>query len=332
VILAGDIGGTKTILGLFEEAGPNLNALSSGEYRTTHFSSLEEIIAAFLGPERSESVHAACFGVAGPVVSGRAMLTNLGWSIEEAALAAALPAADIALINDVQATAIGALHLELNELHVLNEGAKRTEPANIAVIAAGTGLGEGFLFWDGTRYHAGASEGGHVDFAPRNATECELLRVLRVRLGRHVSYERLLSGSGLTAIYQFAREHSGRAEPPWLSARLANGDVAAVIADAALAGDDSVCKAALECFVEIYGAEAGNLALKVLALGGVFVAGGIAPKILAEIRRGAFMRAFTAKGRFAPLLSTIPVKIVLNRTAALLGAAYHAQERCVGCG
>jgi glucokinase len=193
------------------------------------------------------------------------------------------------MINDVQATAIGALHLKPDELHILNEGMTRREPANIPLIAAGTGLGEGFLFWDGTRYHAVASEGGHVDFAPRNATECDLLRFLRVRLGEHVSYERVLSGSGLLELYHFARERSGRPEPAWLSARFAGGDAAAVIADVALAGDDPNCRAALESFAELYGAEAGNLALKVLALSGLFVAGGIAPKILAELQRGGHL-------------------------------------------
>ncbi|MCW5773333.1 MAG: glucokinase [Rhodospirillaceae bacterium] len=325
MILAGDIGGTKTVLGLFEEGGAGLRLERETEYPSAAYASLEAMIAEFLKEPARVPLHRACFGIAGPVVGGRAKLTNLPWVVETRGLAEALQTARIALLNDLQATALGAIHLEPSALHVLNPGKPRSEPATIAVIAAGTGLGEGFLFWDGTRHRPGASEGGHVDFAPRNAAEGELLDFLRARFGGHVSYERVLSGPGLVHLYEFERRRSGAPEPDWLAPRLANGGAAAV-AEVALAGQDPACVSALQRFAAIYGSEAGNLALKVFALGGVFVAGGIAPKILPALGDGAFMQAFTAKGRFAPLLGDIPVRVVLNPRAALIGAAHFARD------
>lgn len=327
MILAGDIGGTKTVLGLFEESGGTLHMSHNGEYASAAHPSLEVIVADFLGRVQTAPPRAACFGIAGPVVAGRAQLTNLSWVVDARHLAQALPATRVTLLNDLQATALGALRLEERELHVLNRGTPPAEPSTIAVIAAGTGLGEAYLFWDGTAWRPGASEGGHVDFAPRNADESALLDFLRERFHGHVSYERILSGPGLANLYAFERQRRGVAEPGRLSARTAGGDAAAAIAAEALTGGDAACVAALGRFVEIYGSEAGNLALKLFALGGVYVAGGIAPKILEVLEDGRFMRAFAAKGRFAPMLAAIPVTVVLNPRAALIGAAHFAARQ-----
>ena len=323
MILAGDIGGTKTILGLFEPVGGALAARRERTYVSAAQPSLEAMIADFLGGDGAGAVTAACFGVAGAVLGGRAKLTNLPWTASRDGVAALLPKARVSLVNDVQATGFGALHLGPEALEVLNDGTAPAEPGNMAVIAAGTGLGEGFLFWDGARYRPAASEGGHADFAPRSETEVELYRFLAGRYDR-VSYERILSGPGVAALYAFERARGGAAPAPALAARLAEGDPAVAITQAALAREDGSCIAALDRFCEIYGAEAGNLALKVLAVSGVIVAGGIAPRILPILRGGAFLRGFTAKGRFARMLERIPVKVVLETRAALIGAAYLA--------
>lgn len=325
MILAGDIGGTKTILGLFEQSGGGFALVREHTYASAAAPSLEAMIADFLGAGDAANVEAACFGVAGAVLGGKVKLTNLPWTASRDGVAAMLPGARVSLVNDVQATAFGALKLAPDKLHVLNEGAPPAEPGNVAVIAAGTGLGEGFLFWDGARYRPAASEGGHADFAPRSDAEIELYRFLAARHGR-VSYERILSGPGLAALYEFERGRSGRAPSPALAARLAAGDPAAAVTDAAIARDDECCIAALDRFCEIYGAEAGNLALKTLATSGLFVAGGIAPRILPVLRASAFMQAFTAKGRFGDMLARVPVKVVLETRVALIGAAHLAAD------
>jgi glucokinase len=325
VILAGDIGGTKTILGLFEPGSGGLSLAREHTYASAAAPSLEAMIADFLGAGGAANVEAACFGVAGAVLGGKVKLTNLPWTASRDGVAAMLPGARVILVNDVQATAFGALKLPANKLHVLNEGTPPAEPGNIAVIAAGTGLGEGFLFWDGARYHPAASEGGHADFAPRTDAEIELYRFLAARHGR-VSYERILSGPGLAALHEFERARSGRAPSPALAARLAAGDPAAAVTEAALAREDDGCIAALGRFCEIYGAEAGNLALKTLATSGVVIAGGIAPRILPVLMKSAFLQAFTAKGRFGEMLARVPVKVVLETRVALIGAAHLAVE------
>ncbi len=323
MILAGDIGGTKTALGLYTRSGAGLAAVRTEEFPSRNFASLEAVAAAFLREAEKAQLRAACFAVAGPVIAGAAQLTNLPWTVDAAALAAIT--ARVSVINDLQAAALGSLHLEPADFCTLaggNPGAR----GNIAVIAAGTGLGEAFLVWDGRRHIAVACEGGHADFAPRGDEEIALLQHLARETGGHVSYERVLSGAGLVRIYRFLRQQSGEPQPDWLTLRLAAGDPAAVISEIALAGADPVCVRALEMFVSIYGAEAGNLALKVFALGGVVVAGGIASKILGELQKGGFVSAFTAKGRFAGLMQSMPVKVVLNRHVSLIGAAYHAAE------
>ncbi|WP_435018758.1 glucokinase [Tundrisphaera sp. TA3] len=330
MILAGDIGGTKTTLALFEIVGPKLRATEhvatfpSGEHAT-----FGEILSAFLAEiPAGTTIDACCLGVAGAVLDGRVETTNLPWEIDEPSLAEAVGAPRATLLNDLEATAYGMIHLDLGELHVLNTGTSRRRRGNVAVIAAGTGLGEATLFWDGRHFQPIASEGGHSDFAPRNPREVELLQYLWTKFGGHASYERVLSGAGIVNLYEFLRVSGNAPEPSWLSDRFAEADdPAIVISQAGLKGEDANCVAALDMFAEIYGAEAGNLALNCLAVGGVFVGGGIAPKLLdALTNNDAFMRGFTAKGRFSEFMERFHVSVSLNPRAALLGAAYYAIE------
>lgn len=322
MILAGDIGGTKTVLSLFERAGAGLRNTRSQVYPSADYAGLEEILDAFLQGEKS-ALEAAGFGVAGPVLDGRATPTNLPWrALEASKLAARVGLRDAVLLNDLQAAAYGMLVLPEQDFVQLNPGVDADRRANMAVVAAGTGLGEALLVWDGSRHVAVATEGGHVDFSPRSDEEIGLLQFLRSEFGR-VSAERILAGPGLHNVYRFVRARAG-SEPVWLSERMAREDPSAVVSQLAMEGGDPVCVRALQLFVSLYGAEAGNLALKVLATGGVWVGGGIAPKILPALRGGAFMQAFRAKGRFEELLSAIPVRVALNPEAPILGAAHRA--------
>lgn len=320
MILAGDIGGTKTVLGLFEEAGDRLHTVREDTFPSRNYSALEEILNQFLGPGSCPPLRAACFGVAGPVIEGRSQLTNLPWELDERRLATALSIPRVHLLNDLEAAAFGMLHLEPSDLCVLQPG--RTRKGTIAVIAAGTGLGEAILYWDGTRHHPMATEGGHTDFAPRSDLEIELLQYLQREVS-HVSYERLLSGPGLFNIYQFLRDSGVAPEPEWLQTRIAEDDPGVVISQIGLAGKHPLCTKALDLFVSIYGAEAGNLALKAFAIGRVYVGGGIAPEILPKLQDGTFTRAFAEKGRFTELLRSIDVKVALNPRAPLIGAAHY---------
>ena len=322
-ILAGDIGGTKTVLGIFEFAAQRLEPVAEATFAGGSHDSFEEILVQFLEAHRAVEIQAACFGVAGPVIDGRSNLLHLPWQLEEAELARASGAARVVLINDVEAAAYGMLTLGDDERTVLNPGLPQPH-ANIAVMAAGTGLGESFLCWDGERYRASATEGGHANFAPRTDLEIDLLRFLRDDFGGHVSTERLLSGPGLQNIYRFMRQHSPETEPRWISERFAEEDPSAVIAELALESKDAACAESLKLFVSIYGAEAGDIALRYLALGGVFIGGGIAPKILPALQTDAFMRAFVDKGRYSELVSGIPVWVSLEPRAPLLGAAHYA--------
>lgn len=318
MILAGDVGGTKTLLALFDASG---GALREKIYPSAEFGSLAEILHRFLGEGPSGALEAACFAVAGPVIEGRSRPTNLPWELDEPALAEVL-GARVKLVNDLEGAAHGLLTLGPDDLVLLQPGVQRR--GNIAVIAAGTGLGEAILVRAGEGYHVVASEGGHADFAPRSDLEAALLGSLRREFG-HVSYERLLSGPGLQNIYRFLRDSGVAPEPGWLRDRLAEEDPSAVISEVGLAAGHPLCSQALDLFVSIYAAEAGNLALKALALGGVYVAGGIAPKILPKLRDGAFTRAFADKGRLADLMRSLPVRVVLNPHVALLGAARVAR-------
>jgi glucokinase len=321
IILAGDIGGTKTLLRLAEAGG---EVIADLRFDSRAYAGLNQIIAEFLRDQSVPGIAGACFGVAGPVEGGRANITNLPWQIDAAALAAEFRISQVRLINDFQAVAYGIEALDDGDLATLQAGIP-VEGGVRAVIGAGTGLGEGFMTWQGGYYEAFPSEGSHADFAPTDALQVGLLNYLNKRHG-HVSYERLLSGPGLVNIFEFLRDSAGRPASPELQAAMEIYDTAAAISHCALAGKDNLAAAALELFVRIYGAETGNLALKVLARGGVFVAGGIAPQIIDKLREGQFVRAFADKGRFAGLLATIPVHVVLNPEVGLLGAARVAER------
>jgi glucokinase len=322
VILAGDVGGTKSHLGLFRVADGTLTLLREHRYPTTNFKSLEDVCADFLSAGK-EPIASACFGVPGPIIAGEARATNVHWRMQQASLTRALGGTRVRLINDLGAAAYGVMHLADSEVCVLQHGAFQLHQGDIAIIAAGTGLGEAALVFENARYYAVASEGGHATFAPGDDEQIELYRYLRVRFG-HVSAERVLSGPGLFNIYSFLREHRRTPEPDWLTERIANEDASAVVSEVALARRDAECVHALEMFVDIYGGEAGNLALKVLALGGVYLSGGIAPKILPALTDGRFMRAFIDKGRLNEMLSKIEVRVALNQATGLIGAAWCA--------
>lgn len=345
MILAGDIGGTKTVLALFDWADERCDPIHQEIYWSGDYHSFEEILNQFLDEAARQSqsdsqeqgsadeetstapppapeevsIAAACLGVAGPVQDNRSRTTNLPWEIDGESLKDRLRTPHVRLLNDVEAIARSVLLLRPDEIHPLNPGKPPESPQTKVLIAAGTGLGEAILFWDGTRYQAAPSEGGHADFAPNSDLEIDLLRYLRTS-HLHVSYERVLSGAGIHAIYQFLRD-TKRNEPTWLAERLKTGDPAAIIAESGLTGKAEIAGQTLEMFCSIYGAEAGNLALKCFALGGVYLGGGIAPKLLPKLQEGSFIRAFTAKGRYKRLMTSIPVDVILNPNAGLLGAA-----------
>ena len=325
MILAGDIGGTKTVIALFECGDDRLERRRDATFPSRDHASLEEILTRFLdaGPA---TIDAACFGVAGAVVGGQARTTNLPWTLDEAALARAVGARRVKLLNDLEAAAYGMLELRNDERARLNAGADGGARGNAAVIAAGTGLGEAVLFWDGERHHAVASEGGHASFAARTDEEIALLRFLQAELGQHVSTERVLSGPGLYNIYRFVRERGSAREPDWLAAQFMRGDPGAAVGRAGLEGHDPACAQALQLFAAIYGAEAGNLALQCVAVGGVFIGGGIAPKILPALQSGRFMEAFTDKGRFSGMLGGLEVSVALDPQTPLRGAARIASQ------
>ena len=337
MILAGDVGGTKTYLGLFDWHDARVAPLREEKFWNADFESFEQILEEFLEPpavegedeppEETEServdvspsmpLQAACFGVAGPVADNRCRATNLPWTIDGNALTHALNTSAVRLLNDVEATAHGVLVLDAEETEVVHGDTQ--DNGTKALVAPGTGLGEAVLYWDGDRYHALPSEGGHASFAPTSDLEIDLLRYLRTSY-LHVSFERVLSGDGLHVIYQFLRD-TQKNEPTWFAERLPTGDPAALIAEAGLNGKPDICVQALDVFVSILAGEAGNCALKSLARGGVYLGGGIVPKIMPKIRDQRFAQTFMAKGRYKRLLGSIPVHVILNDKAALLGAA-----------
>lgn len=325
-MLAGDIGGTKTLLGVAECTESQVRTIATRRYESRSWSRLSDVAKEFLAafPAAARGIQAACFAVAGPVIEHeagqRAKVTNLPWEIDSRALARTLGIARVRLINDFQAVGYGIEALRTEDFITLQPG--WAHPRGVrAVLGAGTGLGEGLLVWCGDRYEALASEGGHVDFAPADDLQIELLRYLRRKYGR-VSAERVLSGPGLAEIRAFlsVREKGGG------GTAAAVPDDPAAISAAALAGADPLAVQALELFVRLYGTHAGNLALTVLATGGVYLAGGIAPKIVAKLRDGAFIDAFNDKGRMRALTETMPVHVVMNPDAGLLGAALIASR------
>lgn len=322
MILAGDIGGTKVNLGLFEAQGRRLKCLRESTRPSHAYARLQDLVAEFLAETKSMPIQRACFGVAGPVRNGRVQLTNLPWRIEAVELAEELKIGSVSLLNDLEANAWGVAELQPGDFHLLNPGDPRAA-GNAAMISAGTGLGEAGFFQDGAHLRPFACEGGHSDFSPQTKLDAELWEYLAERFGR-VSWEKVLSGQGLVNIYQFLRD-TGRGEvSEAITAAMEKGDPGAVISQAGLEGASSRCAQALEMFVSYYGAEAGNLALKLMATGGVHVGGGIAPKILSCLTRGGFLNAFFNKGRMRTLLEAIPVRVVLNPKTALLGAAHYA--------
>jgi len=326
MILAGDIGGTSTRLALFVVAGDGTRLVARGEktYRSQDHASLDDIVARFMTESRAV-VTSAAFGIAGPVRNGQVRTPNLAWLVDGAVLAKKLGLARVGLINDLEANAWGIAALGPKDFVVLNAGAKDAI-GNQAVISAGTGLGEAGLFWDGVSHCPFACEGGHTDFAPRTTLE---MRVLEHMLGRfdRVSYERVLSGPGIFNIFQALRSFEPASAPDWLDREIASGDPSAAISKAALSGSHELAARTLELFVGLYGAEAGNVALKMMATGGVYIGGGIAPKIIDKLTVPAFMDAFLAKGRMRPLLEAMPVKVILNDKTALLGAGRYAASR-----
>lgn len=324
MILAGDIGGTSTRLACFELIDGRLRPAIMQKFPSRDYRGLAEIVSAFAAQHRIRIAHAA-FGIAGPVRAGRVVTTNLPWIVEQATLAHALGVDAVWLLNDLEANTYGIAMLGAEDFALLNAGAADAQ-GNIAVIAAGTGLGEAGAVWDGQRLLPFACEGSHADFAPRDELEAELLLHLRQRY-EHVSWERVVSGPGLCHLYEFLRDTGRGVEQPWVCERMRNGDPAAVIAEAALAGRCELCVHALDRFVALYAAEAGNLALKVMATGGVYLGGGIAPKIIDKLMAPVFVRSFCAKGRMRGLLEAMPVRVVLNDETALLGAARYAALR-----
>ena len=323
MILAGDVGGTNTRLAVFEPVGKGLALRVEATYPSPRFASLDDIVAAFV-VERGARVNLACIGVAGPVRDGRCATTNLPWLVEADRLARYLGLERVWLLNDVEATAHGVASLAPEDVVVLQEGA--ADPVgNAAIAAAGTGLGEAGLFWDGVQHHPFATEGSHADLAPQDDEQIELLRFLRRELGR-VSWERVVSGPGLVNILRFLRDTGRAVEDPELAAAMTEGDPAAAITDAALAGRSPLAGRALELFVRLYGAEAGNLALKTMATGGVYLGGGIPPRILPALAEG-FLPAFRDKGRMRPLMEAMPVRVILDPRVAMRGAARCAALR-----
>lgn len=318
IVLAGDVGGTKTNLALYDKRGSGLIPVRETSLQSRQFDSLEAAIQRFLEGGPRQAIDAACLGVAGPVVEGRCVATNLPWIIDEQILSRAIPAAKVRLMNDLEAAGYGVLVLPANELRSLQAGVPKR--GSMAVIAAGTGLGEAMIVREGERRVVIATEGGHTDFAPRGDLEEDLLKYLRKEFGR-VSVERILAGPGFFNLYRFLRDSGWAKESPEVADKVRSGDPAAVITSRAGSDGDPLCVKVVEMFVSIYGAEAGNLALKTLAVGGVVVAGGIAPRIIDWMTTGNFMTAFKDKGRLSPLMDGIPVQVALNPKAPLLGAA-----------
>ena len=331
MILAGDVGGTKVHLALYDFANGRLRAIRDEKFPAHEFASLDEVVKKFLGAgegtpaTKTEEIAAACFGCPGPVRDGRLKLTNLPWTLDTHDLVQSLSIRNISLINDLEANGYGIPELTRDKIFVLHAG----DPDAIGhggLIAAGTGLGEALLIWDGRHHRPIPSEGGHGDFAARNNREIALLEYLQHTLKGRVSWERVVSGIGIKNVYAFLRDVEKIDEPSWLRDRMFNEDPNAVIGECAEDGTSSLCFETMKIFAAAYGAETGNLALKVLAAGGMYLGGGIAPKILKTLRDGQFMQAFLDKGRLSPLLESIPVSVILDDTCALLGAAAYAEK------
>ncbi|RLA23805.1 MAG: glucokinase [Gammaproteobacteria bacterium] len=328
MILAGDIGGTNTVLALYRiNAQGELQCQREQTFASTQYPQFDDILSIFL--QADTTIDAACFGIAGPIVDQCCQTTNLPWTIDARELAKKFGTSKIKLLNDLEAMAIGILNSSTEDLVELNPDAQARN-GNIAVLAAGTGLGEAILYWDGNKHHPIATEGGHCDFATQTAQQDKYLSYLRKHFSDHVSWERVLCGDGFSYLYDFLIESGfGAASDrvPSTNDTSANSDDRnAIISRLGLSHEDPVCVEAVRLFAELYAAEAGNLALKCLATGGVFIGGGIGPKIRPALENENFLRAFTAKGRFNKLLSNFSIKLSLNPNAPLLGAASYFLE------
>jgi glucokinase len=330
MILAGDVGGTKVHLALYSFAGGRLGVVREHKFPSGEYATLDDVVKAFLAQagETKEEIVAACFGCPGPVRDGRLKLTNLPWTLDERALERSVGIEHIFLINDLEANGYGIPELAPEKVFTLMKG----DPAEVGhrgLVSAGTGLGEALLIWDAKtqRHRPLPSEGGHCDFAARNEREIALLNYLRRTLKGRVSFERVVSGLGMKNVYGFLRDDQKMDEPAWLRERMETEDPNAVIGQCGEDGSSEICFETLQMFAAAFGAEAGNVALKVLAMGGMYLGGGIAPKILKTMENGEFARAFLDKGRLSPLLETVPVRIILDETCALLGAAAFAEAR-----
>jgi glucokinase len=329
MILAGDVGGTKVHLALYDFAAGKLVPVRDHKFPAAGYKCLDDVVKEFL-PDAGEKakIAAACFGCPGPVRDGRLKLTNLPWTLDEHDLQRSLGMKHIFLINDLEANGYGIPELAEDKIFTLHEG-DATSVGHRGLVSAGTGLGECLLIWDDKlrRHQPIPSEGGHCDFAARNEREVRLLNYLRATLKGRVSFERVVSGLGIKNVYAFLRDSEKMEEPAWLRERMAGEDPNVVISECGEDGSSEICTETLSMFVSAYGAETGNVALKVLAMGGMYLGGGIAPKILKTMQKGDFVQAYLDKGRMSPLLKTIPVRIILDETCALLGAAAYSEAR-----
>src|SRR5271163_779577 len=331
MILAGDVGGTKVHLALYDFANGRLHPIRDQKFPAHEFGSLDEVVLKFLAGDgtnatQGRDILAACFGCPGPVCDGRLKLTNLPWILDTRDLVKSLSIPHISLINDLEATGYGIPELAPESIFTLHDGDPEAT-GHAGLMAAGTGLGQALLIWDGKKHRPIPSEGGHCDFAARNNREIALLEYLRSTLCGRVSWERVVSGIGIKNVYSFLRDVEKINEPGWLHDRMLCEDPNAVIGQCAEDGSSSLCFETMKIFTGAYGAEAGNMALQVLATGGMYLGGGIAPKILKTLKNGTFTQAFIDKGRLSPMVESVPVRVILDDTCALLGAAAYAEAR-----
>ena len=331
MILAGDVGGTKVHLALYDFANGRLRSIRDQKFPAVEYASLDDVVHKFLAGDGTNvtqggDILAACFGCPGPVREGRLKLTNLPWTLDTRDLVKSLSIPHIFLINDLEATGYGIPELAPESIFTLQEGDLEAT-GHAGLMAAGTGLGQALLIWDGQKHRPIASEGGHADFAARSNREIALLDYLRSTLKGRVSWERVVSGIGIKNVYAFLRDVEKIDEPGWLHDRMQTEDPNAVIGECAEDGSSSLCFETMKIFSGAYGAEAGNIALQVLATGGMYLGGGIAPKILKTLKNGTFTQAFVDKGRLSSMVESVPIRVILDDTCALLGAAAYAEAR-----